>query len=89
MNLRRVVIENTFGSLKNRWRSLKHFTSRIDRTSSIIVTCCVFHNYCEMWSAPELGLANARIKDHNLMGFGVDKLLIVRERKHAKVEGER
>jgi hypothetical protein len=34
-------------------------------------------------------LANARIKDHNLMGFGVDKLLIVRERKHAKVEGER
>jgi len=32
---------------------------------------------------------NARIKDHNLMGFGVDRLPIVIKRKHAKVEGER
>jgi hypothetical protein len=27
-----------------------------------------------MWSAPELGLINARIKSGNLMGFGVDIL---------------
>jgi hypothetical protein len=32
----------------------------------------------------ELGLANARIKGDNLMGFGVDKLLIVREKNMQK-----
>jgi len=65
------------------------FYSRIDRTSPIIVACCVLHNYCEMWGAPKLGLANARINGDNLMGFGVDRLPIVKEREHAKVEGER
>jgi hypothetical protein len=44
MNSRKVVIENVFGSLKNRWRILKHF----DKTSLIAIACCVFHNYCEM-----------------------------------------
>jgi hypothetical protein len=34
-------------------------------------------------------LANAKIKGDNLMGFGVNRLLIVKERKHAKVKGER
>jgi hypothetical protein len=34
-------------------------------------------------------LANARINGDNLMGFGVDRLPIVKEREHAKVEGER
>jgi hypothetical protein len=42
MNLRRVVIENAFGYLKNRWRSLKHFNSIIDRTSPFIVACMYF-----------------------------------------------
>jgi hypothetical protein len=37
----------------------------------------------------ELGLANARIKGDNLMGFGVDRLLFVKGRKHAKIKGEK
>jgi hypothetical protein len=44
MNSRKVVIENAFGYVKNRWRILKHF----DKTSLITIVCCVFHNYCEM-----------------------------------------
>jgi hypothetical protein len=49
MNSRRVVIENAFGSLKNRWTILKHFKSKVDKASPITIVCCVLHNYCEMW----------------------------------------
>jgi hypothetical protein len=34
-------------------------------------------------------LVNARIRSGNLMGFGVDILLIVRKGKQAKAKGER
>jgi hypothetical protein len=84
MNSRRVVIENAFGFLKNRWRILKHFNSRNDKASPTIIVCCVFHNYCEMWEALELRLTNARMKGDNLMGFGVNRLPIVRKGKQAR-----
>jgi len=42
-----------------------------------------------MWGALNLGLTNARIKCDTIMGFGVDKLLIVKEGEHAKIEGQR
>jgi hypothetical protein len=89
INLGKVATENAFGSLKNRWKILKHFNYRVDRASPIIVVCCVFHNCYEMWGALKLGLANARIKGDTIMGFGVDKLLIVREGEQAKAKGER
>jgi hypothetical protein len=34
-------------------------------------------------------LANVRIRGDSLIGFGVDRLLIVKEGEQAKVEGER
>ncbi len=89
MNSRKVVIKNVFGSLKNRWKILKHFNSRVDKTSPITIACCVLHNYCEMWGALEPKLANAKIRGDNLMGFGVNRLPIVREGEQAKVKGER
>jgi hypothetical protein len=67
----------------------EHFNSRINKASPITIAYCVLHNYCEMWGAPKFKLANARIRGDNLMGFGVNKLLIVREVEQAKVEGER
>jgi hypothetical protein len=54
INLRKVVIENAFGSLRNRWRILKHFNFKIDKASLITILCCVLHNYYEMWGAPIL-----------------------------------
>jgi hypothetical protein len=89
MNLRRVVIENAFGYLKNRWRISKHFNSKVDKTLPITIACCVLHNYCEMWGALELKLANAKIRGDNLMGFGVNRLPTVKKGKQAKVKGER
>jgi len=89
MNSRRVVIKNAFVSLIGRWKILKHLNSKVDKASLIIIACCVLHNYCEMWGAPEPRLANTRIKGDNLMGFGVNRLLIVREGDQIKVEGER
>jgi len=56
MNLGKVVTKNAFGFLKNKWKFLKHFNYKVDRASPIIVVCCVFHNYCEMRGALELGL---------------------------------
>ncbi len=68
---------------------MKHFNFEVDKTSSITIAYYVLHNYCEMWGAPEFRLTNARIRGDNLMGFGVNKLPIVRKRDQAKVEGEK
>ncbi len=46
-------------------------------------------NYCEMWGASKPKLANARIKGDNLIGFGVDRLFILRKGQKAKEKGER
>ncbi len=89
MNSGKVVIENAFDFLKNRWRILKHFNSRVDRASPITFVCCVLHNYCEMWGASELGSTNAKIRGDNLMGFNVSRLLTVIKVKQAKTKGER
>ncbi len=70
--------------MKNRWKFLKHFNYKVDRASPIIDVCRVFHNYCEMWGASELGLANEKKRGDTIMGFGVDRLPNVREGKHAK-----
>jgi hypothetical protein len=41
-----------------------------------------------MWGASEARLANAIIRGYNLMGSGVNRLLIVKQGEQAKVEGE-
>jgi hypothetical protein len=40
------TMENVFGSLKNKWKFLKHFILRMDKT------CCVPPKNCEMWNEP-------------------------------------
>ncbi len=70
--------------MKNRWRILKHFNSIVNKASPITIACCVFHNYYEMWGASKPRLANAIIRGDNLMGFGVNRLFIIREGKQQK-----
>jgi hypothetical protein len=84
MNSWKVVIENAFGSLKNKREILKHFNSIVNKTSPIIVVYCVLHNYCEMWGVLKPRLANARIKGDDLMGFDIDRLLLLKKENKQK-----
>lgn len=42
----RVVIENTFGILKSRFRKLHYVDCDIQHIPDIITACCVLHNMC-------------------------------------------
>jgi hypothetical protein len=48
----RVSIENAFGLLKMRWRILNSLNSRVDIAPSIVVGCCVLHNFCQLMKEP-------------------------------------
>jgi hypothetical protein len=88
MNSRKVVIKNTFGSLKNKWCILRQFNLTIVRAIKVIVVCCVFHNYCFKWGALEPNPPNVATFQDNLQGFG-DRLPTIRKGEVAKVEGEK
>ncbi|XP_058478698.1 uncharacterized protein zgc:113227 [Solea solea] len=46
----RVVVENAFGRLKERWRCLlKRNDCVIQLVKSMVVTCCALHNLCESY----------------------------------------
>ena len=45
----RVVVEHAYGRLKGRWRCLlKRLDVSVEDVPSVIATCCVLHNICEM-----------------------------------------
>lgn len=45
----RIVVENAFGRLKARWRRLmKRNDMKIENVPSVITTCCILHNLCEI-----------------------------------------
>jgi hypothetical protein len=48
MNYDRVVIENNFGALKGQWRILKDFNIEVDKAATVILICCVLHNFCDI-----------------------------------------
>ena len=89
MNSGRITIENTFDALKNRWRILRRFNSRIDKAVRVTVACCWLHNYCEIRNKAEPYVANAGLYRDPLVGFGNAKLPVHREGEQAKCEGER
>ena len=45
-----MVVENAFGRLKGRWcRLIKRCGMTIENVSTVIATCCVLHNICELY----------------------------------------
>ncbi len=61
---------------------------KVDIVIKLVIACCVSHNYCLKWGAPELGPPNVATPQDNLQGFG-DKLPTVKRRKITKVKGEK
>jgi hypothetical protein len=60
LNKGRVLIENAFGTLKNRWRILKKFNVHVDRTPMITLACCMLHNFCQLQGMPKLVVRDVR-----------------------------
>lgn len=42
----RVVIENAFGILKNRWQILRDLNVRLQDAPMVTLACCALHNLC-------------------------------------------
>ncbi|RVE41047.1 hypothetical protein evm_014302 [Chilo suppressalis] len=62
----RVVIENTFGRLKNRWRCLSkdrtlHY--KPEKCAGIITACSVLHNLAINFNVPDPDYEQERIED--------------------------
>ncbi|CAG4934570.1 unnamed protein product [Colias eurytheme] len=52
----RVVIENTFGRLKNRWRCCIKYRPphyKLDKCAQLITACCVLHNFALHHNVPD------------------------------------
>jgi hypothetical protein len=48
MNKGRVLIENAFVTLKNKWSILKKIDDRVDRAPMITLACCTLHIFCQL-----------------------------------------
>ncbi len=55
---------------------------------SYYLTCCVLHNYCEMWKILKPNNVNDTTRKDNLVGFRGDRLPTLKDGEHAKQEGE-
>lgn len=45
---KRIKIENTFGILKNRWRTLKNLNVDVKHAALVITACCVLQKTCHI-----------------------------------------
>ena len=83
MNSGRITIENAFCALKNRWRILRRFNSRIDKAARVTIACCWLHNYFEVRNEVESYLANAGLGRDPFVGFRNARLYVHRQEEQA------
>lgn len=88
VNGERVVIEQTFGSLKNQWRILKAFNMSVEKAAVVTLACCVLHNYCEIQHERVPVPADFRIQNDPYVGFHAGRMRLPREGEAAKLAGE-
>jgi hypothetical protein len=84
-----VVIEQDFGTLKNRWCILKAFNMSVKKTTLVTLVCCVLHNYCEIHNQRVPITAEVRLRRDPHVGFHVEMMQLPHEGVAAKVAGER
>ena len=74
VNRGRVVIEQAFGGLKNRWRILKAFNMSVEKAATVTLACCILHNYCELKRQRVHVSANVRLQYDPHVGFHVGRM---------------
>jgi hypothetical protein len=52
-NVRRILVENAFGLLNDRWRILKHANYSVFRLPKVVAVCCVLHNFYQLMEVGE------------------------------------
>ena len=84
----RMVINQAFGSLKNRWHILKVFHMSVKKAVVMALACCVLHNFCEMQHEHVLVPADHRLQNDLHVGFPLGRMRLPRKGKAAKIAGE-
>jgi hypothetical protein len=64
--------------------NIEEFKFCVNGAPTIVITCCVLFNYCEMWKIPKFGRGNDVARRDNLARFKVDRLPTLRDGKQAK-----
>ena len=88
INSGRVVIEQTFGALKNRWHILKGFNMSVDKAALVTLACCVLHNYYEVHRQHVPIPGDERLQRDPHVGFHVGQMQLLCKGLLAKVAGE-
>jgi hypothetical protein len=89
VNRGRVVIEQAFDSLKNRWCILKAFNMSIKKIALVTLACCVLHNYCVIHNQHVLIHVDVKLRRDLHVGFHVRRMQLPHVGVAAKVAGER
>ena len=84
----RVVIEQAFGSLNNRWRILKAFNMSVEKVVVVTLACCVLYNYCEMQHQREHVPTYHRFWNDPHVGFHAGRMRLPRKGETTKIVGE-
>ena len=88
VNNGRVVIEQAFGSQKNRWRILKGFNMSVEKAALVTLACCVLRNYCKLKRQRVPVPADIRLQHDPFVKFHVGRMQLPREGVAAKLAGE-